>query len=76
MSQASFEFANQVRGGVGSLGRIDSVEVPLFKQVEDGPELPLDRPRTERLVLDQLNHLREKGVSQKFIYREIHIYSI
>ena len=61
MSQASFEFANQVRGGVGSLGRIDSVEVPLFKQVEDGPELSFDRPRTERLVLDQFHNLREHG---------------
>ena len=54
-----FEFANQVRGAVGSLGRIDSVEVPLFKQVEDGPELSFDRPWTERLVLDQLHNLRD-----------------
>ena len=50
---------HQVRGGVGSLGRIDSVEVPLFKQVEDGPELSFDRPWTERLVLDQLHNLRD-----------------
>ena len=56
-----FEFTHQVRGGVGSLGRIDSLEVPLFEQVEDGPELSFDRPRTERLVLDQFHNLRKHG---------------
>ena len=50
--QMPFEIAPQVRCGV------EPFEVPLFEQVEYGSELPFDWPRTERLILDQLHHLR------------------
>ena len=57
----AFEFAPQVRG------RVESFKVSLFEQVEDGPELPFDWPRTERLILDELHNLRVRYVLGQMI---------